>query len=95
MRCDVTLQNGPCQTYQAKQFRGSGNHGIMAGLGALTFSSLPGETMDRAPDSATIRHDRELTRADRDRRSQPRDSILSKIEDATYAVLRKHEKKTA
>jgi hypothetical protein len=51
--------------------------------------------MDRAPDSATIRHDRELTRADRDRRSQPRDSILSKIEDATYAVLRKHEKKTA
>jgi hypothetical protein len=33
---------------------------------------------------------------DDDRRSQSRtDTVLSQIEDATYAILRKHEKKSA
>ena len=33
---------------------------------------------------------------ERDRRTQPRsETTLSRIEDATYAVLRKHEKKPA
>ena len=31
----------------------------------------------------------------RERRTQTRDGVLSRIEDATYAILRKHEKKSA
>lgn len=37
----------------------------------------------------------EPDREPRDRRIQPREGVLSRIEDATYAILRKHEKKTA
>lgn len=33
---------------------------------------------------------------ERERRAQPRsETVLSRIEDATYAILRKHEKKSA
>jgi hypothetical protein len=31
----------------------------------------------------------------RDRRTQMRDGVVSRIEDTTYAILRKHEKKSA
>ncbi len=38
----------------------------------------------------------ELSRNPDDRRAQPRgETVFSRIEDATYAVLREHEKKTA
>jgi hypothetical protein len=40
------------------------------------------------PDENQIKHD--------DRRSQSRtDNVLAQIEEATYAILRKHEKKSA
>lgn len=55
---------------------------------------LPGETMDSAQESSKT-HRNHDNPAERDRRSHPRDGILSRIEDATYAVLRKHEKKSA
>lgn len=50
--------------------------------------------MDSAQESSKIHRNQEHP-PERDRRSHPRDGILSKIEDATYAVLRKHEKKPA
>jgi hypothetical protein len=43
------------------------------------------------PPSSLRDHDGEL----RDRRTQVRDGVLSRIEDATYEILRKHEKKSA
>lgn len=50
--------------------------------------------MDSEQDSSKT-HRNHDNPAERDRRSHPRDGILSRIEDATYAVLRKHEKKSA
>jgi hypothetical protein len=38
----------------------------------------------------------ELTKNPDDRRAQPRsETVFSRIEDATYAILREHEKKSA
>lgn len=38
----------------------------------------------------------ELSNVPGERRAQPRsETVLSRIEDATYAILREHEKKTA
>jgi hypothetical protein len=38
----------------------------------------------------------ELSRNPDERRAQPRsETVFSRIEDATYAILREHEKKTA
>jgi hypothetical protein len=53
--------------------------------------------MERPDDSTRILRRRDPQRAkEDDRRSQSRaDTVLSQIEDATYAILRKHEKKSA
>jgi hypothetical protein len=38
----------------------------------------------------------ELAKEPEERRAQPRsETVFSRIEDATYAILREHEKKTA
>jgi hypothetical protein len=53
--------------------------------------------MGKAQDSTTRQERRQKSRKDeeRDRRQQSRlNGILSDIEDATYKVLRKHEKKS-
>lgn len=53
--------------------------------------------MENPHDSASPgrRRDQHKVKAD-DRRSQSRtETVLSQIEDATYAILRKHEKKSA
>lgn len=53
--------------------------------------------MESSHDSAHAlkRRDPQNAKED-DRRSQSRtDTVLSQIEDATYAILRKHEKKSA
>lgn len=52
--------------------------------------------MENPRDSANPGQRRDQHKAKDDRRSQLRaDTILSQIEDATYAILRKHEKKSA
>jgi hypothetical protein len=57
---------------------------------------LPGENMENPHDSANPGQRRDQHKAKDDRRSQLRaDTVLSQIEDATYAILRKHEKKSA
>jgi hypothetical protein len=48
------------------------------------------------PTGTSKRRDNQLPSDQDDRRSQPRaDDVLSRIEDATYAILRQHEKKSA
>jgi hypothetical protein len=43
-----------------------------------------------------LQFDTQLQNTEHDRRAQPRsETILSRIEDATYTVLRRHEKKPA
>jgi hypothetical protein len=43
-----------------------------------------------------LQFDMQLQNTEHDRRAQPRsETILSRIEDATYTVLRRHEKKPA
>jgi len=57
-----------------------------------------GETMpdSQAKDSNAICETIQRKRQERERRAQPRNNgVLARIEDATYEVLRKHEKQTA
>lgn len=62
-----------------------------------TRSSSAEETMSDPQGKDTIRTlDIPPTTQEQERRSQPRaEGVLAKIEDATYAILRKHEKKPA
>jgi len=50
--------------------------------------------MQSSPDPGKRREQQRAKEDDRRTQGRP-DTVLSQIEDATYAILRKHEKKTA
>jgi hypothetical protein len=63
----------------------------------VTRSPSAEETMSDPHGKSSLRTvDIQPSRQEQERRSQTRaEGVLAKIEDATYAILRKHEKKPA